>query len=189
MQPRLTRNTDEKMIAGVSGGLAEYFNVDPVIVRLIFVLLTLTSGFGIPVYLVLWLIMPEQKTPTKPAEPGVYQVPAQASESRQVMVGQRATVQQRPGAPSAERRYDPITGLPINPDAAVGETVHLNVGDSTQLSQHQPTPSRPRNWSTLGAILLGIGGLILLEQIGLNMSLVFPALLIVAGVVLLLRKR
>ncbi|NJM06820.1 PspC domain-containing protein [Candidatus Gracilibacteria bacterium] len=188
MQPRLTRNTDEKMVAGVSGGLAEYFNVDPVIVRLIFVLLTLTSGFGIPVYLVLWVIMPEAKTPQPPAADGIYQAPAQASEARQVMVGQRATVQQRPGVASPERRYDPITGLPINSDPVVGETVHLNVGDQMQLTQHQPG-ARPRNWSTLGAILLGIGGLILLEQIGLNMSLVFPALLIVAGVVLLLRKR
>jgi phage shock protein C len=177
------------MIAGVSGGLAEYFNVDPVIVRLIFVLLTLTSGFGIPVYIVLWVIMPEQKKPTKPADPGLYEMSAQVgSEARQVMVGQRASVQPRPAAPSADRRYDPITGMPINPDPAVGETVHLKPGEQAQLPQLQPTP-RPRNWSTLGAILLGIGALILLEQIGLNMSLVFPALLIVAGVVLLLRKR
>ena len=59
MQSRLTRSTTETMIAGVCGGLADYFNIDPVIVRLIFVLVTLTSCLGIPVYFVLWIIIPK----------------------------------------------------------------------------------------------------------------------------------
>ncbi|NTV66030.1 MAG: PspC domain-containing protein, partial [Oscillochloris sp.] len=62
MQTRLTRSPTESMIAGVCGGLAEYFNIDPVIVRLIFVLVTLTSGLGLPVYLVLWIVMPRAHT-------------------------------------------------------------------------------------------------------------------------------
>jgi len=58
MQPRLTRSRTEVIIAGVCGGLAEYFVIDPVIVRLIFVLVTLTSGIGLLVYPILWLVMP-----------------------------------------------------------------------------------------------------------------------------------
>lgn len=59
MQPRLTRSRTDTMVAGVCGGLGAYFALDPVIVRLIFVLVTLTSGLGIPVYVVLWMIMPK----------------------------------------------------------------------------------------------------------------------------------
>lgn len=57
MQVRLSRSSSERMVAGVCGGLAEYFNIDPVIVRLIFVLVTLTSGLGLLIYLLLWMII------------------------------------------------------------------------------------------------------------------------------------
>lgn len=60
MQTRLTRSRTESMIGGVCGGLGEYFSVDPVMVRFIFVLVTFTSGLGPPVYLLLWLLMPRQ---------------------------------------------------------------------------------------------------------------------------------
>jgi len=58
-KPRqLYRSEKNKLLAGVCGGLAEYFNQDPTIVRVIFVLLTLFGGPGIILYLVLWLILP-----------------------------------------------------------------------------------------------------------------------------------
>jgi len=47
-----------RLIAGVCGGLAEYFNTDPVLVRLIFVLFTFISGLGIIAHIVLWIIAP-----------------------------------------------------------------------------------------------------------------------------------
>ena len=57
MQSQLRRSSD-KMLAGVCGGIAEYFNIDPVIVRLLFVLSVLFAGFPIIVYPILWLVMP-----------------------------------------------------------------------------------------------------------------------------------
>ena len=45
MQKRLQRSRTEKMIGGVCGGLAEYFNVDPTLVRVIWVAMTLSSGW------------------------------------------------------------------------------------------------------------------------------------------------
>ena len=57
---RLTRSETDKMIAGVCGGLAEYLSLDPVWVRLLFVLLLFASGIGGPIYLVLWVIMPRE---------------------------------------------------------------------------------------------------------------------------------
>jgi phage shock protein C len=63
MERRLYRSRTEKMIAGVCGGLAEYFNTDPTVVRLIWVLITLLGGAGILVYIVLWVVMPLQAPP------------------------------------------------------------------------------------------------------------------------------
>ena len=57
-QARLMRSETDRMIAGVCGGLAEYLNVDPVLVRLAFVVLGLASGVGLVLYVLLWLLMP-----------------------------------------------------------------------------------------------------------------------------------
>jgi phage shock protein C len=58
---KLLRSND-RWIAGICGGIADYFDWDPAMVRLIYVLLTVfTTGFpGTIIYLVLWLIMPKQ---------------------------------------------------------------------------------------------------------------------------------
>jgi phage shock protein C len=58
MQKRLYRSREEKIIGGVCGGLAEYLNVDPTLIRLALVLITLFGGAGIIAYLVLWVIVP-----------------------------------------------------------------------------------------------------------------------------------
>lgn len=57
---RLTRS-DDKMIGGVCAGLAEYLDIDPTIVRIVWVLMVLFAGLGILLYVILWLIMPKQQ--------------------------------------------------------------------------------------------------------------------------------
>jgi len=57
---RLYRSETDKIIAGVAGGLGRYFTVDPVLVRIIFILLTLFHGSGILIYLILWIILPRE---------------------------------------------------------------------------------------------------------------------------------
>ncbi|HDS11793.1 MAG TPA: PspC domain-containing protein [Candidatus Wirthbacteria bacterium] len=57
---RLYRSNQDKMIAGVCGGIAEYLQVDPSLVRLIWMGLTLAAGSGFVMYLVCWLVIPEQ---------------------------------------------------------------------------------------------------------------------------------
>lgn len=57
-QQQLVRSESDRMIGGVCGGLADYLNIDPVLVRLAFVLLGLASGIGLPIYLILWVVMP-----------------------------------------------------------------------------------------------------------------------------------
>lgn len=55
---RLTRTTTDKVVAGVCGGLARYFSIDPALVRLAFVVFAFAGGASIPVYIVLWIVMP-----------------------------------------------------------------------------------------------------------------------------------
>jgi phage shock protein C len=61
MTKRLYRSTKDKKIAGVCGGLAEYFGVDPVIIRIIAVILLLPGGLpGFVPYVIMWAIVPEK---------------------------------------------------------------------------------------------------------------------------------
>ena len=59
MKKRLYRSKKDKMLAGVCGGLAEYFDVDPSLVRLATVLLCLYAGTGLLVYIITAIIIPE----------------------------------------------------------------------------------------------------------------------------------
>ncbi len=55
---RLSRSCSDRMIAGVAGGLAKYFNIDPTLVRLAFVALALAGGPGLLLYIIMWIVMP-----------------------------------------------------------------------------------------------------------------------------------
>lgn len=56
---RLYRSKKDRLIAGVCGGIAEYFNVDPTLVRLAWVVLALGWGTGVLAYIIAWIIVPE----------------------------------------------------------------------------------------------------------------------------------
>ena len=58
---KLLRSRSDRWIAGICGGIGDYFDVDPALVRLVYMLLTFFSaGFpGVMIYLVLWLVMPK----------------------------------------------------------------------------------------------------------------------------------
>lgn len=60
MEKRLFRTIKGKMLAGVCSGLAEYFAIDPVLVRLVFVILVLHSGVGVIAYIILWIVVPQR---------------------------------------------------------------------------------------------------------------------------------
>jgi phage shock protein C len=60
MAKKLYRSRKDRKIWGICGGLAEYFDVDPVIVRVIFVASIFCGTLGIWVYLIMWLLIPEE---------------------------------------------------------------------------------------------------------------------------------
>ncbi len=56
---RLQRNPDDKVIAGVASGVADFFGLDPTVVRVIWALTILLGGLGVIVYIILWIVVPE----------------------------------------------------------------------------------------------------------------------------------
>ncbi len=67
MEKRLYRSRSDRVIWGVCGGLADYFNLDPVIVRIVFVLLVLANGLGVIVYIIMAILVPQEGS--RPAVP------------------------------------------------------------------------------------------------------------------------
>lgn len=57
---KLYRSKSNRIIAGVCGGLGEYFKVDPTLIRLLWVLLSLSGGAGVVAYIIAWVIIPEE---------------------------------------------------------------------------------------------------------------------------------
>lgn len=174
MQSRLTRNTSEAMLAGVASGLGEYFSIDPIIVRLIFVLTTLTSGIGIPIYLLLWILMPRQKYITSmPAsshnhasqgQPHIGQDAAHVDLSvavsqpaqhvhHQRVAGEGTGTETEASPNPASYTYDPQTGERLRPEpgtaphrASIGQTIKLDPGT---VSPATPvTPATPAGASS-----------------------------------------
>jgi phage shock protein C len=57
---KLYRSRSDRKLAGVCGGLAEFFSLDPTLIRVLFVVLALAGGSGIVIYLVMWIMVPSQ---------------------------------------------------------------------------------------------------------------------------------
>lgn len=60
MEKRLFRSRTDRMIAGVCGGIAKYFDIDPTIIRLLWVFIILLGGSGILAYIICWIVIPEE---------------------------------------------------------------------------------------------------------------------------------
>ncbi|HEV3226945.1 MAG TPA: PspC domain-containing protein [Acidimicrobiales bacterium] len=66
--PRLVRRSHDRMIAGVCGGIADHFNIDPILVRIAFVLATFFGGAGVIAYAAAWVLIPGEHHTTSIAE-------------------------------------------------------------------------------------------------------------------------
>ena len=60
MMKKLYRSKKDSMIAGVCGGIAEYFDVDSTLIRLLAVIVALLGGAGVVVYIIAWIIVPQK---------------------------------------------------------------------------------------------------------------------------------
>lgn len=140
MQKRLYRSRSDRMLGGVCGGLGDYLGIDPTFVRIFFFLLVFGAGMGFWIYILLWILIPEEGV----EDPGDFK-----------------------------------------------NRVH-SAGNDFVASVNQP---HPKAGLVVGAGLIVLGLMWLLENLGIpwlwwwDFDILWPLLLVIAGVVMLLRWR
>lgn len=142
--PKLYRSEENRIIGGVAGGLGEYLDIDPVFIRIIFILL-IFNGLGFLFYLFLWLIIPAKSKIKK------------------------------------------------NPEEIFRENVAEMKGKTKSLAGDLKAKSAKENFRIwLGIIIIVIGVILFLENLGIFSSLMldrlWPLSLVVLGIILLIRK-
>ena len=152
-QTRLARSTSDKVIGGVCSGFAHYFGIDPVIVRVLALVLVFAGGISIILYPVLWLIMPATYSSQPPVSEGWQEM----QQFGQQVKGQ---VQGAFNSSAAQPRYDSQTG--------------------------QPLAAAPMSRNRLaGAVMLGIGVLVVSSMFPGGSGIVVALLLLGGGFYLL----
>jgi len=163
--PRFHRGSD-RILGGVCSGLAERFRIDPLWMRIAFALLAFVQGVGIFLYVVLWLVMPEHVEGQIAGRSGFDSMTADLRRVWSEVGGRR-------GSPT--------------PAPAAAPTIP---GEHPSSPQEPPVRGRWHDQSVLlGALLVVIGAIFLGNNTGLvNWDVVWPALVIALGVVLMLRS-
>lgn len=174
-----------RIIGGVCSGLAESLHVDPIWVRLAFVVLAFAQGVGILLYVILWVVMPERGRPTS-AQSTLDSIAADLRRAwedvRRQFGGSAASPQSTPAA--AKPSGDASSSVPSSPLSASSASP---VPPSTVTST---APAATQNWYwLLGVILIAVGLVYLVINSGLlEWSVIWPVVLIGLGILLLVRN-
>ncbi|MDO4442519.1 MAG: PspC domain-containing protein [Slackia sp.] len=172
---RLHRSNDE-VISGVCAGVAEYFDLDPIAVRILAVLLTIcTFGIAAAVYVVMWLVLPGKMHAPAPIACAVY-VPAASAPS--------------PSVPRRVRGSAPVppVGFAYEPDSAGDKApVAAPVADSEEPCEKCGMEGWSRLCVWLGSAILAVDAVLLFDFFvrGVSWWQLWPVVLVVAGFVLL----
>ena len=171
MTDRLYRSRDDRMLAGVAGGVAEMLDADPSIVRIVWALLViLTGGIALLVYIVMAIVVPERPDGmpiTSPWAPG--------------------------GAAPAQDAADAAPGEPVPEGgwrAPDGSTVPMAAGPPATTRRHRrrDPADRARGGLIVGLIFIFIGGIFLIRQFvpAFDMGLWWPTAAIALGILLVI---
>lgn len=191
-QRTLYRSRQDRMLAGVCGGLGDYFRLDPTLVRLIFVLLAMFTGVGILAYVALWIVVPEEG-----GRPLYEQWKSEGGTPPAAPQSARADVQQGGGAvPETPGASAPATApAPESPTAAASAGGPVPVaGASTVRPEDWRYPEDLRRGGVIpGVILVVVGALFLVNmlfpQLRLDIWKLWPVILIAIGVGMMFRPR
>lgn len=166
MEQRLYRSRSDRVIAGVCGGLGEYLRIDPVWVRLAFVLLLFAQGIGLIAYLALWLLVPET------SQAGLSRREAVKENIQDIAQTAREFGQEVRRAVRREQR-----------------------GAEANSAEEEAGEERRRRGALLlvGAVLVALGAIWLVENIlwakWFNLATLWPLALVSIGVAILLWRR
>ena len=158
MNRRLYRSRTDSVLGGVAGGVAEYLDADPAIVRIIWAILAIvTGGMFVVLYIVMWIVVPEARTST----PSASTAPASAAPGGAPTTGPDAA------APTAgEPAESSVSGAPAPPRRG-------SSGGGTMV---------------LGLILVGLGAWFLIREYvpQIDADLLWPVGLVALGIVLVI---
>ncbi|HHY33452.1 MAG TPA: PspC domain-containing protein [Firmicutes bacterium] len=160
MARRLYRSKSECVIGGVAGGIAEYFDIDPTIVRILWVLFALADGIGILAYIIAWIVIPAnpQAEPSERFE--------KTEGIRQEVIDKAKEVEAR-----LKGETPPPAAAPVERAAAEGSRARRDMSGA----------------KVLGIALVCVGGLLLARNFcpWFDFGALWPVVLIIAGAILL----
>ncbi len=167
MAKKLYRSSSQKIFGGVAGGVAEYFDIDPVLVRVLFLISIFGYGIVILAYLIMWVIVPVSPHPHS------HQMPMGGDASGGTASSDSGTWQQK------------------SSDSAANQA-HQYYGESPyyQEAEQQNTHSSVGMKKIAGLILIVVGVLIFIDQLipNVDFEFVFPLLLVATGGYILMHK-
>jgi phage shock protein C len=182
---RLTRSRTDRVLSGVCGGLGKHLGIDPLLVRLAFLLLLLAGGIGLFLYLALAVLVPAEdqigRDPRETLKAGAAELGAQAKAAASQVAG--VFRKQAPGEPAAPEGGTAASPAPSEPSAPPA----------------QPAPAVPSSERRGGAFFAGLvlvllGAWFLLRNLGLHLpwflrlEALWPLVLVGLGALLLLRR-
>jgi phage shock protein PspC (stress-responsive transcriptional regulator) len=180
MNRRLYRSSTDRKIGGVAAGTAEYFDIDPSIARVLWLLLAIfTGGAFVIVYLVMWAIVPE--APWSPPAMGTAPVAGEgAAEAGGAALATDAAVD----GPDADEGGVDASSEPATPSTPWTPTTPQS---SSTWSASAEVGSGPGPHVILGAILILVGGWFLVDQFfpGFSFGTLWPIGLVAIGVIIL----
>lgn len=164
---RFYRSNQHRIIGGVCGGLGDYFDIDPVIMRIVFFILAFAGGGGVLIYLILWILVPE--------EPVLYAKGASQGNN--------------------QKNHSQANSNPYNTENMNAENVHFEeMGNDTQSNNNPkngnaPQKSPEKNNGTLiaGIMLIVLGCMFLIDRFipNINFGDLWPLILVAIGVILI----
>ena len=166
---KLHRSRIDRMIAGVCGGLAKYFDIDPTIVRVLFVVSIFIGGGGIVAYIILWIVVPEEQL--------IFQSAGQDSQ----------TYQNEPGSEESNSNKDQESSK-IDSSSFSAE-VNKKVNEATNEINKIVEEARSNKKVFGGTILILLGILFLLDNLlpHFDFGDYWPIILIVVGLGIIIK--
>ena len=200
---RLARSSHERMWAGVAGGMAEYFELDPALVRLLWVAAAVvTGGLAIPIYILAWIILPRDDRPPV-GGPTMWrdwshefhsETQRLAEEARRMADDVREGSPWRAPDPSAPAGSEPAAGAASEkgaPDVAASAEPDAWWSSERYVERQHQHHVRHHPRST-GIVLVALGVLLLAANAGIfswiEWRTMWPLIFIALGVLLLARQ-
>jgi phage shock protein C len=174
---RLMRSGRERLWAGVAGGMAEYFEVDPAIMRIIWVAAAvLTSGLAVPAYIVMWLVLPRDDKVGAVVTPPPGDPPPTPTNL----------------TPEEEELLRPVTPPPPFPGTEPTGGPEPFLGETLRDRAPADPEETGRRRRAAGILLIGIGLLFFANQLGifvrLRWDLIWPLVIVGVGVFILTKQ-